>query len=112
VLACVEAHVRFGREHLQQRVPHEVQELRQTRVRGAHGVLLESGTEPGRFGERVPGELREGKGQDDVRLGRQRVPQRVRDENAQLRVSRCCPVHIVIIIVWKFENKINPELFK
>jgi len=74
VLAGVEAHVRFGREHLQQRVPDEVQKLRQTRVRGAHGVLLEPGTEPGGLGERVPGELREGKGPDDVRFRRQRVP--------------------------------------
>lgn len=70
VLAGVEAHVRFGREHLQQRVPDEVQELRETRVRSAHGVLFESGTEPGGLGERVSGELREGKGQDDVRLRR------------------------------------------
>lgn len=87
MLAGVEAHVRLGRQHLQQRVPHEVQELRQARVRGAYGVLPEPGTEQDRFDERVPGELRQGKGQADLRLGRQRVPERVRNENAQLRVG-------------------------
>lgn len=87
MLARVEAHVRLGRQHLQQRVPHEVEELRQTRVRGADGVLPQPGAQPRRVGQRVPGRLRQGEGPDDVRLRRQRVPQRVRDEDAELRVS-------------------------
>lgn len=44
VLASVEAYLWVGRQHIQQRVPDEVQKLWKTRVRGTNGILLKPRT--------------------------------------------------------------------
>jgi len=44
VLAGIKAYLWVGRQHIQQRMPDEVQKLWKARVRGANGILLKPRT--------------------------------------------------------------------